>query len=219
MRKHLFWFLYQNVNDVLSRKRLLESKGFCKTHAWQLYQIERDEWSDSLDVAILYGDQIRDAMRTLEGLKRALPSLKPKRGFFHNLLKSKSPLYPSFSKGGRGDFCPKKECPACEYQHEMETNRIGSFIQSLGEAEFRERYEASFGLCIPHFWKALETTDDENLKVFLMNVQRAKLERLSFWLEEYIRKHDYRFANEPKGEESMSPRWAIEMRVGKPYQK
>lgn len=209
MRKHLFWFLYQNVNDVFSRKRLLESKGFCKTHAWQLYQIERDEWSDSLDVAILYGDQIRDAVRTLDGLKRTLPSLKPKRGFLHNLLKSKS-LSP---------FCPKEECPACEYQHEMESNRIGSFIQSLGEADFQERYQASFGLCIPHFWKALEATDDENLKVFLMNVQRAKLERLSVLLEEYIRKHDYRFANEPKGEESRSPRWAIEMMVGKPSQK
>jgi len=52
-----------------------------------------------------------------------------------------------------------------------------------------------------------------------MDVQRAKLERLSFWLEEYIRKHDYRFANEPKGEESKSPRWAIEMRAGKLNQK
>jgi len=208
MRKYLFWFLYQSVNDAHSRKRLLESKGFCRTHAWQLYQIERDEWSDSLDVALLYEEQIKDAMRALDNLKRSTPSFKPKRGLFRNL--SHPPLSP---------FIPKKECPACEHQRQMEENQISSFIESLGETEFQEMYQESFGLCIPHFWKVLEATDDEASKAFLINVQRSKTERLSLLLEEYIRKHDYRFANEPKGEESQSPHRAIEMMVGKPYQK
>lgn len=35
-------------------------------------------------------------------------------------------------------------------------------------------------------------------------------------LAEYVRKHDYRFANEPKGEETKSPHLAIEMMIGKP---
>jgi hypothetical protein len=206
MRKYLFWFLYQNVNDAYSRKRLLESKGFCRMHAWQLYQIERDEWSDSLDAAVLYEDQLRDVMHTLDSLKRARPAFKPKKRFFRRLSRSKS-ISP---------FLPQRECPACEHQSQMEANQIDSFIESLGETEFLEKYQASKGLCIPHFWMALESTEDDNLKAFLMNVQRIKLERLSFLLRDYIRKHDYRFANEPKGEESRSPRWAIEMKVGKP---
>lgn len=209
MRKYLFWFLYESVNDAHIRKRLLESKGFCRIHAWQLYQIERDEWGDSLKAVLLHEDVIREAMSALDGLKRAMPSFKPKRWLFRNLSKSKV-LSP---------FIPKKECLACEHQRQMEENRIYFFIESLGEPEFQEMYRESFGLCITHFWKALEKTDDENLKAFLISVQRAKLERLSFLLEEYIRKHDYRFADEPKGEESKSPRWAIEMIVGKPYQK
>lgn len=115
MRKYLFWFLYESVNDAHIRKRLLESKGFCREHAWQLYQIEREEWSDSLDAALLYEDGIKDAMRALDGLKWAMPSFKPKRWLFRNL--SHPPLSP---------FIPKKECPACEHQRQLEWIILGS---------------------------------------------------------------------------------------------
>lgn len=79
MQKYLYWFLYESVNDAHIRKRLLESKGFCREHAWQLYQIEREEWSDSLDAALLYEDEIKDAMRTLDDLKRAMSSFRSKK--------------------------------------------------------------------------------------------------------------------------------------------
>lgn len=67
-----------------------------------------------------------------------------------------------------------------------------------------------------HLRRALDSTQDEAIRSFLLEVQRGKIKILSEMLAEYIRKHDYRFANEPKGEEAKSPYRAIEMMVGKP---
>ena len=66
MRNNLFWFLYENVNNTYIRKQLYESNGYCSTHAWLLYHVEREEWNDGLDIAIIYKDLIKKATQTLE---------------------------------------------------------------------------------------------------------------------------------------------------------
>ena len=209
MRKHLFWFLYENVNNTHIRKQLYESNGYCSIHAWLLYQVEREEWNDSLDIAIIYKDLIKKATQTLENA---------------NLHERKTSVFDFVKKwqkwlNRRTDqelMTSKPSCPACLHQQEMEAIYISSLIESLALPEFQDLYQASYGLCLDHFWKTMNAIQDEKIKTFLFDVQRSKMHKLIELLEEYIRKHDYRFANEPKGEEVNSPRWVVEMLVGKP---
>ena len=209
MRKNLFWILYENVNSVHVRKQLLESNGYCHTHAWLLYQVEREEWNDSLDVAIIYQDLIEKATRTLEKINFH----ERETSIFGFMRKWKKRLN---RKANQELTVSKPSCPACIHQQQMEDNHISSLIEALSLPEFQDLYRASYGLCLDHFWKTMNAAKDEEIKAFLFDTQRAKMRKLLELLAEYIRKHDYRYTNEPKGEEASSPRWVVEMFVGKP---
>lgn len=208
MRRNLFWFLYENVNNLHIRKQLYESDGYCITHAWLLYQIEREEWNDNLDVAIIHRDLVK---KSVEALQKNIPNIKGKSSF--NFLKKWFKYFRD--KKAQKQITEKTTCPACLHQQKLENVYIGSLIESLTIPEFRDLYKESFGLCINHYRKTMEKLQDENIRNFLFDVQRSKMNKIMELLDEYIRKHDYRFVNEPKGEEMNSPRWAVEMLVGK----
>jgi hypothetical protein len=209
MYKNLFWLLYENVNSVHVRKQLIESNGYCHKHAWLLYQLERKEWNDSLDVAIIYQDLIKKATEALEKIdlherETSIFSFVRKWKKHSNSITDQEPV------------TSESSCPACIHQQQIEDNSISSLIEALATPEFQDLYQESNGLCLDHFWKAMNAAQDEEVKAFLLDIQRAKMHKLLELLAEYIYKHDYRFTNEPKGEEVNSPRWAVEMLVGKP---
>ncbi len=208
MRRNFFWFLYENVNNLHIRKQLYESDGYCTAHAWLLYQIEREEWNDNLDVAIIYKDLVKKSFQNLE--KKVTHKQEKSLISFFNRWKRCF----SFGKAQK-PVVKKPPCPACLHQQKLENVYISSLIESLRFQEFQDLYKESYGLCIKHYEKTMDKLDDENIKNLLYNVQRSKMNKIIELLDEYIRKHDYRFVNEPKGEEINSPRWAIEMLVGK----
>jgi hypothetical protein len=78
-------------------------------------------------------------------------------------------------------------------------------IHSLaGEDNLLAEYEASDGLCLPHFRRALALVRKEATYDALMRVQRAVWQRLVDQLAESIRKNDYRNLDEAWGEEAGS---------------
>ncbi|MBI2941350.1 MAG: hypothetical protein HYY04_13020 [Chloroflexi bacterium] len=71
--------------------------------------------------------------------------------------------------------------------------------------------QAAAPLCLPHLRRALEY---DNQSAWLAT--RPLWRRLEVLLGEYIRKQDYRFRDEPRGEEQMSPWLATLALVGEP---
>ena len=55
---------------------------------------------------------------------------------------------------------------------------------------------ASDGLCLPHLRRALELVRTESAFESLLAVTRERLLELQSELDEFIRKHDYRFQSE-----------------------
>ena len=60
VQEHLRTLLEESVTDPNSRKALAESRGFCRSHAWQAVQQRQ-----LLGMSILYGDLLEKGLRNL----------------------------------------------------------------------------------------------------------------------------------------------------------
>jgi hypothetical protein len=112
----------------------------------------------------------------------------------------------------RGSF--SGPCPACAAVQQAETGGARLMAASLDDPELAAAYERSSGLCLPHTI-ALCRQLAEPARQRVVAMERARLERLRAELAEVIRKHDYRFRDEPwGGEEKSAPGRAAAKVVG-----
>jgi len=188
VRRYLGTLLGENVNDPGVRTKLVDSKGYCCRHSAILLEME-----DSLGTAILCQDQVKLALKLLDGLE------------------TKRRLLP---RDELAAWKRRERCPACELQQQDRRRYVEVFVGSLSEEELRAAFEASRGLCVPHFVEAWQTTKESHAHEYLIRVQRAKLSDLLGDLQELCRKFDYRFAHEPRGKEAGSWMRAVKMLAG-----
>jgi hypothetical protein len=177
--------LYEAVNDAKIRIELTKSHGYCHRHAHFLMDMR-----DSLGVAILYQDQVKLFMDV-------------------------------FAKKGGNELDRDNQrynidiaCPACRNQMETRQRYLNTLVEAWYEPEMKAAYEASPGLCIPHLTFLLETVKDPAIKNQLFAIERRNLAELWNELQEFIRKHDYRYNDEPYGKESNSWIRAIKKLTG-----
>jgi hypothetical protein len=186
--RYLEGLLYEHVNDVQLRETLVRSRGFCAPHAWELVG-----FNDSLGTAILYRDQVA----------QALDDVRYARG--HGQAKG-----PAGGQGGRAARlirerrAPQVLCPACRIADEATGRYLSALVQHLDGPEIRAGVKTSPFLCLPDAVRALEISGDPAKSSVLLEIVEAKLARLHGDLAELIRKRDYRFAHEPQGAEQTS---------------
>jgi len=100
---------------------------------------------------------------------------------------------------------PKEKCPICALVEKQEVNILNTFVNFLPDEEFRQSFEQTSGLCLPHLSRVFIKIKDEDARKFLITFHLEKLEILNNHLSEFIRKHDYRFKDEKMTkEESVS---------------
>lgn len=104
-------------------------------------------------------------------------------------------------------------CHLCESQRQDEAQAAKLLAQLLRQAEWRERYAASQGLCLPHVRQVLLNASPE-VRDWLVANEGGRWQGLRAQLREVIRKHDYRFQQEPWGEERGSWRRAFHKLYG-----
>lgn len=176
--------LYEAVNDAKVRAELIRSRGYCHRHAHYLVGLR-----DSLGVATLYQDQVNLFLKSLDKMDSGSKS-KP---------------------GTTGELQP---CPACQNQKEARDRYILTFLEGLAESEIKAAFESSPGLCIPHFFIISEAAKETATRQYLQDMERKSLEMLLQELQEFCRKHDYRYSDEPYGKESDSWIRAIKKLTG-----
>ena len=204
---YLQMVLYAYVDDPEMREYLCNSWGYCQTHAWMLPTVER---GNLLTVAVMYHDILeREVTRTLtRGSKEQgngfLVRLIHKvfKGQHHSDPIHRLPLQP--------------QCPACKLGHEIETNALKIMLRAFTKQKvpMQDALKESDGLCIAHLRSALELTSDPANVEILLTLARAKLTEIQAELNEFIRKHDYRFQHEVIGDEKHSWQRAINLIVG-----
>jgi len=188
VRRYVETLLYERANDPGVRNHLRRSRGFCNRHAALVLS-----FSHSLSSAILYRDQIHFACDDIEKLAG------------------------NGSLFGRKPWTSERTsrvCPACAAQFESRKRWAGILAVGLSETEMRDVFQDSTGLCLPHFHTVLDQLKDPDARAFFIESERRSLDNLLGELDEFIRKQDYRFADEKIGAEGDSWMRAIRMIAG-----
>jgi hypothetical protein len=94
-------------------------------------------------------------------------------------------------------------CAACR----IAGRAAGQTLQSL--AGFDPPTARVGSCCLPHFRTLLDLAQDDAARQVWMAQQEERLNALLVELKEYLRKHDYRYRDEPWGEELSSPVRAV----------
>lgn len=185
-RRYLENLLYEFVNDPRTRDHLRASAGFCREHAWTLQQM-----GDPLAHSIIYADLLdgfcHELHKTTNASRRSIPVFHPEKA---------------------------EPCPVCREETETEARYVVGLVKAMHKKAFRQKYQHGGYLCLPHFRTAYGLARGGEVQEFLTQVQLDSLSRLSDQLQEFIRKSDYRYAQELPGVERDAWIRAIQLWVG-----
>jgi len=180
-RKAVDLFLYDQVNDISRRDALRASRGLCLYHTGLL-----GEGRSALGIAIVS----RDILRTMTAeLEAAPPGGADTIGWLRDRL----------GAGAGGQLAarigPQAGCPMCEERPRVEAPLIAGLLGNFGDESFAAAFDACGGLCRLHLGATLRAADAATVRALAAR-QAAAWRRLEAELDEFIRKHDYRFTGE-----------------------
>ena len=201
---YLDTLFYEQVTDVEVRRKLRRARGLCNWHSWWARRIT----SAALGISIIAKDLLEEECTRLAALGP--------RSFWRRLadliraqFAGRAP--PAYLRAWRG----RAICPVCQVAVEHERHALETVLDFADEGEFSRHFQASTGLCLPHTARATEQAPSHPKLGLFIDVQRGKYARLVAELEEFCRKHDYRFAREGWGTEADAWQRAIETLTGK----
>jgi hypothetical protein len=188
---------YENVNDPPTRDAIRSAHGFCRFHASVIVH-----QADALGTAIILRDVLTHELRAIESGDCARPSEAP------------SALTRLFDRGQREENDWEGEikcrpCPICSWEQEITNLALDSFLDGLADVEFSTAFQESDGLCVAHFHLASARATEDHQWATVVEKEKVALHQLTEQLAELARKHDYRFKDEPIGEEVTSWREAL----------
>ena len=183
---------YEQVNDLDLREQLRTAGGFCRAHAERFIKQRLGQ----LAAAIVYRDVLNTARKRLAA---------------GNGLVGRSKLAALFG-GGRARPQAPPPCPGCEAETEAEGRYLTALRNRLVDPAVRAKYQAGDGLCLPHIDQALQA-DDAGARA-LAEAAVEMLGSIVADLDEYIRKHDYRFHTPVWDGGEDAPERAVERAVG-----
>ena len=182
-RKYMDTYLSELVMDASSRKKIIESRGFCNHHFYKmLIAASKPGSSDGHGIALV-NESITEKL--IEDLR------KQESNHIEDLHKL---------------LANENNCPACIHLAEfsrMYTEKIVKLLSSDSE-EFLKLLKASKGFCIPHFvalvHMAEEITPVHSKKIInaLIEVEEKNLRRLNSELDEYIKRQSYEFSEKDR---------------------
>ena len=217
---HLNKFSYESVNDPGVRTPLRKAFGFCAPH--------NREWlaqQDMLGTAIIYRDVFLYAQKLLApfgvspdeaGHASRQGSDGGLLGALRNILRRGRLVRGSeVGSGLAAALEPREACPACRHSVEVERRLVRSWAQAVEHADFIDAYVAhEAGLCLPHLRAVLQVVSSSQLALTLVQAQSNKWTRTCAELDEVIRKFDYRYTAESKGDEFRAPGRSMEQASG-----
>lgn len=209
-------FFSEWVMDAWSRDKIISSRGFCRYHSHQILRFA-ETYSEKLGLGLVLESLVNDRLQTIENLCKNSDSLinvlrrNDLKSILERRLLSKNPE--SLRRLARKIVARlgyvEAQCPACLNLLESNASHIETFIQMIVQSEaFNDVLKESKGLCVPHLVEVaksasrrLDQRSFASVLKTLLPLQANSFTRIKFELSEFIRKHDYRFANERFGSE------------------
>ncbi|NOZ71417.1 MAG: hypothetical protein GXP38_05800 [Chloroflexi bacterium] len=173
--------LWESVNDPGMRAKLTHSIGLCQRHSLAMLSFP----GERLGVAILQNAILQEALHQLQ-TNSPHPSSS---SWLSRKLKGDVPQ----SSSGAADA----PCPACQQERAAENRAIMTLIEYFFQ-DLEALLHTSGGLCRPHLLASLQQVP-RNSKVgtALIELHVQLWQEVTQALQEFIRKKDYRFRDEP----------------------
>ena len=205
---------YEGFSDVQHRYELIRSRGFCSLHTWQLAQR-----SNGFRLGLIYNEILTDVEQKLDHDYRRLVATDDAVSKRESVLKrwQRKWFHP-------GDEALKKvnprydQCPFCRTRSNIEQRLISTLVQQLRSEDMRLLLSQTTGMCLVHLAQARQQAEIEEPTVsrHLLACQLICIGRVLEELRELVRKHDYRFSDEPQGSEMTSWRRGAELCASNP---
>jgi hypothetical protein len=175
-----------------ARLAFYDAGGFCRRHAWLLHRLVA-AGSSGASIAEVYGAL---ADRDLQVLDKLLTASNVRR---------------------RPHLRRRAPCSACVAAEDAVARKAYFLVELLRTQASRAEYRRSDGLCFPHLARTVAEASEDDAEVvrFLLGDWRDRLAEVRAQLEEFDRKRDVHFADEPKGAEQDSWTEVIRRYVGK----
>ena len=203
-----FWFFHEAYGEGSGVSKYIDYWGFCKDHTRMVAKIG-PKWQKS----VIYSWTIKAKLPKMELLGKAIEDLSQRSNLVEKAMAQRT-----ITKAA-AQVKPKGECLFCESAAQTAHHYIGDLLETLADVEIQQLYKKSAGLCMQHFFQVLDDFDPKRAPQLLevVKVQVERLNELKTDLEEFFRKVDYRFSNEPKGREQVAWIRAMERFVGEVY--
>ncbi len=201
---------YEGFSDVEHRHQLIQSRGFCPLHTWQLAQNNAP-----FQLAVVYQEVLTEILDDLNRDTHALAAV----GFDETAPETAwKKLWKRRGRQRKLVGPAYDRCPICRVRAAAEQRFTGLLLEQLPSQEMRALLCQSTGLCLQHFAQARQQAENGDPAIFrsLLECQRTCMQRVLEEIQESIRKHDYRFTNEPRGSEMTSWRRAAKLCAGNP---
>ncbi len=196
---------HEFVTDPTTRAWLQAANGFCNRHAWLAVRM-RDTGSG---LATIYETILEAIMKRFQKHQPVLAASGKTESFISKLLRNERSETARLLE-------QEQECQICVRAAEAENPYLNELLRWFDEDEMRAAFDSSFGLCLPHLDLLIARyPEHENLPI-LVEAEKDKCEMLLAELKGYLRKLDYRYSNEPRGNEQYSWRRVVELVAGKP---
>ncbi|MGQ9903099.1 MAG: DUF6062 family protein [Anaerolineae bacterium] len=203
VRQHIDVFLYEQLLVVERRDEIRAARGFCSIHGAMLV----GGHGRMLGAAMLHQDIINDVVRQIDRAVAA-PMSALKRVFPPGLRA----VLRSVARAVR----PRQTCPLCEYERRQEEIILRALVNDINNPAMRGAFERSNGLCLPHFYMALNLRDAPAAnQAQLVELERAILASLKVELDEYLTKRNASYETEPMGKEADAPVRAVRLVSGR----
>jgi len=185
-REYIWHFYDEASNNSDAVEEVRLAGGFCAEHIEMFRRIDVDDMKTTLSISVLLEDTLGGVVEQLQAID---PNLRLER----------------------------RRCPAC-LSRDSHLRRNAEYLLDLlvTSPGFQERFEASPGLCLPHFELAWDRARTRGDRERLLAVQRDVAHSLLGELHEHVRKHDHKYRDEPKGPERDSWLRAIYLTTGWP---
>ena len=210
VQRYMDTWQYEGFSDVEHRHQLIRSRGFCPLHTWQLAQNNAPFQLAVVYQEVLTGilDDLNRDTQTLAAV--SLDETAPETSW-KKLWKRKGRQ--------RKDVGPAYDhCPICRIRAAAEERFTGTLLEQLSSQEMCTLLRQSTGLCLQHFAQACQQAESNDPAILrsLLECQRTCVQRVLEEVRESIRKHDYRYIDEPRGNEMTSWRRAAHLCAGNP---
>lgn len=152
-------------------RELSNEKGYCNRHFEMLFENQ-----NKLPLALVLDTHLEEIRKKLQKMRDV-----PKKGLFKKSGEKES------IKG------TISSCMVCE-KVEKTMGRYYNVMLDMWktEEEFRKKFDASKGFCLPHFEKLYALSNNEEFLKSLVKKEEAELERLQEDIHKFTLKFDYR---------------------------